>query len=147
MQVTAGCSSMVMAYYDRSEDMYVVEFLTDAIFAAFGDKQWQWGMFTHGVCADVVNDSTFEWNRIGITGRYLFYDDEPAREHLGQRLDQAADRLSAMYRSRPADWPTTAGQRRCQEGARILSICCEQIMSDLITSWREEHRTSDQRTV
>lgn len=121
------------AFYDLTQDMYVVEFVGDPIFSV-SDEEFEWGMFTHGVCTDIVKHLRF--TRIGITGRHLC-SEEPTPESLGERLDLAILRLSSNYESRPLDMPVSTSMLRCQMGAELLSSCRTQIIQDLIASWRE----------
>jgi hypothetical protein len=123
----------VRAFYDLSQDMYVVEFVGDPIFSV-SDEEYDWGMFTHGVCTDVVKHLRF--TRIGITGRHLC-SEEPTPESLGERLDLAILRLSSNYESRPFDMPVSMSMLRCQKGAEILSKHRTQIIQNLIASWYE----------
>ncbi len=121
----------VRAFYDPSQGMYVVEFVGDPIFSV-SDEEFDWGMFTHGVCTDVVKHLRF--TRIGITGRHLC-SEEPTPESLGERLDLAIRRLSSNYESRPLDKSVSTSMLRCQMGAELLVNNRVQIIQDLIASW------------
>jgi len=131
----AGLTSTIRAFYSATDDMYVVDY-AEAVAVASSDAAespggWRWSMFTHGVCADVDDQNHFCWRRVGITGRHL---GEPARESLGQRMDQAAGKLDRMY---PPDHPGSPGQVRCEEGARLLRAHREAILDALLLAYSE----------
>jgi len=129
-----GLPSTIRAFYTPADDMYVIDY-EEAVVSSDGANlnpiSWHWGMFTHGVCSDVNDQNHFLWSRVGITGRHL---GEPVRECLGERLDQAIDKLDRLY---PSDHPGSPGQFRSAEGARLLQTYREAILNALLLSLSE----------
>jgi len=81
--------STVRAFFDPSDQMYVVDFEQSVTADASGATPpartaapWHWEMFTHGVCTDADASDRLQWSRVGITARHLS-SDRPEREDLG----------------------------------------------------------------
>ena len=132
------------AYYDATSDMFVVEFLDGAVFGppAFDCR---WGMFTHGVCADVEGEwFTGTWRRIGITGWQVY---DGLTKALGYCIDKAISALrhtypDAMSPNVTSDERWVLGKRRCEAAARLLTIHRDAIIAELIASRNRYHSTT-----